>query len=157
MFTISVITKNPSCSLKDPTVPDNAPIIEQYPYLPLKNLRTPAIPIKDLTGRNTGNNIRFNTRLNNSYDELKMRRKAEYLKYRGVTNAGYNLNNFSDVVKNRGRNIYSSATLRQVALNNTTINCNLPVTYTLPTNAGVVDNNSKGYYLSKDVDLFNSL
>jgi hypothetical protein len=86
-----------------------------------------------------------------------MRRKAEYLKYRGVTNAGYNLNKFSDIVNNPGRKTFSSATLRQIALNSNVINCNGIVTYTLPTNAGVIDNKFKGYYLSKDVQFFNSL
>lgn len=159
MFPMSVIKTNPACSLKDPNVPIDAPIREQYPYQPLQLLRTPAIPIGigDLVGRTTGAGVVFDTKLNNSYDDLKMRRKAEYLKYRGVTNAGYNLNNFSDVVNNKARNRFSSAKLRQIALVSKTVNCNGIVTYTLPTNAGVIDNNFKGYYLSKDVEFYNSL
>jgi len=157
MFTISVTRKTPACSTKDADAPIDASLREQYPYQPLQILRTPSTPITDLTGRTNGSGIKFDTRLNNSYDELKMRRKAEYLKYRGVTNPGYNLNKFSDIVKNQGRKRFSSAKLRQIALTSTVINCNGLVTYTLPTNAGVVDNNFKGYYLSNDVEFFNSL
>jgi len=156
MFTVSV-TNTPACSIKDETVPNDASIREKYPYQPLKLLRTPAIPITDLTGRSKGTGVQFDTRLNNSYDDLKMRRKAEYLKYRGVTNPGYNLNNFSAIVNNPGRKRFSSATLRQIALTSETINCNGVITYTPPTNAGVVDNHFKGYYLSNDVEFFNSL
>ena len=158
MFTsVSVIKTNPACSIKDVNAPADASIREQFPFQPLQNLRTPAVPITDLTGRTSGTGIKFDTRLNNSYDDLKMRRKAEYLKYRGVTNPGYNLNNFSNIVNNPGRKRFSSATLRQIALNNQITNCNGIITYTLPTNAGVVDNNFKGYYLSNDVEFFNSL
>ena len=157
MFTISVTRKTPACSIKDADAPIDATLREQYPYQPLQFLRTPTTPITDLTGRTNGSRIKFDTRLNNSYDELKMRRKAEYLKYRGVTNAGYNLNKFSDIVNNQGRKSFSSAKLRQIALTSKVINCNGVVTYTLPTNAGIVDNNFKGYYLSNDVEFFNSL
>jgi hypothetical protein len=157
MFTVSVISTTPACNTKDEDAIFNSRVRHQYPYIPLKHLRTPVIPITDLSGRSKGNGIIFNTRLNNTYDELKMRRKAEYLKYRGVTNAGYNLNNFSAIVNNPARKSFSSATLRQIALDNQTVNCNSVVTYTLPTNAGVVDNNFKGYYLSNDVEFFNSL
>ena len=157
MFTTSVTRRTAACSLKDTEAPIDATLREQYPYQPLQLLRTPSTPITDLSGRTKGTGIKFDTRLNNSYDDLKMRRKAEYLKYRGVSNPGYNLNNFSDVVKNQGRKRFSSAKLRQIALTSTVINCNGVVTYTPPTNAGVVDNKFKGYYLSNDVEFFNSL
>jgi hypothetical protein len=154
MFTTSVIRTTPACGLKDLSSSESAKVRHEYPYIPLKHLRTPSIPITDLN-RNKGLGINFDTL--NSYDELKMRRKAEYLKYRGLTNAGYNLNNFSAVVNNPGRKPFSSATLRQIALDNQTINCNGIVNITLPTNAGVVDNNFKGYYLSNNVPFFDSL
>lgn len=153
------VTNDIACSVKDPNVPSDAPIREQYPYQPLQALRTRKIPITDLTGRSNGygKDLKFNTKLNDSYDDLRMRRKAEYLKYRGLTNPGYNLNNFSDVVNNPARNIFSNAKLRQIALVNKTVNCNLPVTLTLPTNSGVVDNKFEGYYLSKNVTFFQYL
>ena len=153
------VTTDSACSLRDPSVPIDASIREQYPYQPLQILRTRNIPITNLTGRSNGygKDLKFNTKLNDSYDDLRMRRKAEYLKYRGLTNPGYNLNNFSDIVNNPSRNIFSNAKLRQIALVSKTVNCNLPVTLTAPTNSGVVDNKFDGYYLSKNVDFYNFL
>ena len=44
-------------------------------------IRTPGVPITTLDGRTTGTDISFNT---TSYEEYKMRRKAEVLQYKTI-------------------------------------------------------------------------
>ena len=164
--TIEISSTTNSCYDADKIDPRNS--IINYPYLGLIQLRTvgankynPNIPITTLNGRTNGyaGNLKFdpNSILFSSYEDLQMRRKAEYLKYRGVNNAGYKQNVFSNIVNNQGRKMYSSAKLRQIALTNSTISCGDSTVITPPSNSGIRDPNFAGYYLSPLVQFHNYL
>ena len=114
--TPSVTTRNPKCQLN---------------YSNLINLRngttidTPHILTTTIVGRNTGNNIKFlspSEGINATYDDFKMRRKAETLKYRhGISATAYTRtasDNFSNVVKTGGSSQYSSTRLSQLIRDN---------------------------------------
>jgi hypothetical protein len=163
--TIEITSTTNACYDADKVDPRNSTI--NYPYLGLIQLRTvgankynPIIPITTLNGRTNGygGNLKFdeNTLLFSTYEDLKMRRKAEYLKYRGVNNVGFKSNEFSSMVSNQARKIYSSAKLKQIASSNATITCNSAV-LTPPSNSGIRDPNFAGYYLSPFVQFKNYL
>jgi hypothetical protein len=162
---IEVTNTTNACYDADKIDPRNTTV--NYPYLGLIQLRTigsnkynPIIPITTLNGRTNGygGNLKFdsNALLFSTYDDFKMRRKAEYLKYRGVNNAGFKTNEFSSVVSNQARKTYSSAKLRQIALQNSNLTCNTTV-LTPPSNSGIRDPNFAGYYLSPLVQFKNYL
>lgn len=163
--TIDISSTTNACYDADKIDPQNT--IVKYPYLGLIQLRTvgankynPNIPVTTLNGRTNGygGNLKFDTNatLFSSYENLQMRRKAEYLKYRGVNNAGFKPNDFSNIVSNQARKIYSSAKLRQIASENATLTCNTTV-LTPPSNSGIRDPNFAGYYLSPLVQFKNYL
>lgn len=162
---VTTETKANACYDADKIDPRNTTV--NYPYLGLIQLRTvgsnkynPIIPITTLNGRTNGygGNLKFdsNALLFSSYDDFKMRRKAEYLKYRGVNNPGFKTNEFSSIVSNQARKTYSSAKLRQIALENANLTCNTTV-LTPPSNSGIRDPNFAGYYLSPLVQFKNYL
>lgn len=163
--TIDVSSTTNACYDADKIDPRNTTV--NYPYLGLIQLRTigsnkynPIIPITTLNGRTNGygGNLKFdsNLLLFSSYEDLQMRRKAEYLKYRGVNNPGFKTNEFSNIVGNQARRVYSSAQLRQIASENATLTCNSTV-LTPPSNSGIRDPNFPGYYLSPLVQFKNYL
>ena len=164
--TITNKTRPNTCFDEDK--PDPRVTTINYPYLGLIQLRTvgankynPVIPITTLSGRTNGyaGNLKFdsNSILFSSYEDLQMRRKAEYLKYRGVNNPGYKSNDFSNLVSNQSRKIYSSAKLRAIVASNSTISCNNNIVITPPSNAGIKDQKFAGYYLSPLVQFQNYL
>jgi hypothetical protein len=158
-ITQSVINK-PSCNVS---------------YAPLLILRTigssgTIIPITTLDGRTTGKSISFSTNNNesnvdftrNSYEELKMRRKAEVLTYTIGSNAtGIKLSNnnkYNSIVKTGGYNNYSNSKLKLIQTQNNGIvpsSClpqNRIYIISPPSNSGVVDYKTPGYYLDPYVD-----
>ena len=74
---------------------------------------TSGIQITTLDGRLTGNNVNF---MNFTYNDLKMRRKAEVLKYISQTNTTQN-KNYSNLVNSSG--YYSRAKLVSFLKNKT--------------------------------------
>jgi len=164
--TIDISSTTNACYDADKIDPRNTTV--NYPYLGLIQLRTvgsnkynPNIPVTTLNGRTNGygGNLKFDTNatLFSSYENLQMRRKAEYLKYRGVNNPGYKSNEFSNIVSNQARKNYSAAKIRELALTSTTISCNNAVVITPPSNSGINDPNFPGYYLSPLVQFRNYL
>jgi hypothetical protein len=123
------------------------------------------IPITTLEGRTTGQNIKFTTGV--TYEDYKMRRKAEVLKYRHGNNAPgivlTNKNTYINVVKTGGSNNYSSTRLKQIiAENNGTIpekclNQNKVLVVSTPSQSGVPDYKTPGYYLDPYVNYYPSL
>lgn len=141
-ITQSVVSTNETC-------------IASYPGLVF--LRTPKNlnKITSLTGRTSGTNVKFYD-AGPSYEDYKMRRKAEILKFRnGINGPGVDTsgrNSFKDVVK-RGSN-FSQAKLKQLL----GVNCtNTTLIISSPTQSGVYINNSPGYYLDTSVIYYPSL
>ena len=141
-ITQSVISTNENC-------------IANYPGLVF--LRTPnnLNKITSLAGRTNGTNVKFYD-TGPSYEDYKMRRKAEVLKFRNGVNApGVDTsgrNSFKDVVK-RGSN-FSQAKLKQLLGENCT---NTTLIISSPSKSGVYINNSPGYYLDTNVIYYPSL
>ena len=121
------------------------------------------VPITTLVGRLTGSNVVLDS--NTTYEDYKMRRKAEVLKYRHANNApGIDLSNkknYSNIVKKGGS--YSSTRLKQViADNNGTIpekclSMNRIWKVSTPSQSGVKDYKTPGYYLDPYVTYYTSL
>lgn len=166
----SVIGKNPNCSdFKENNNKDQL----VYPYLGLINLRKLRQRVKKddipnnftIIGRLSGQNIKFNTTIGPNYEDYKMRRKAEVLKYRNGTNApGISLSNrqsYNNIVKNGGS--YSSSRLKQViAENNGFIPEKCLATKRIwkistPSQSGVPDYKTPGYYLDPYITYYKSL
>ncbi len=162
-ITQSVIATNLNCT-QDP----------QNAYEGLIKLRTTGnsiavrVPITSLEGRLTGQNVKFNTAdIGTSYEDYKMRRKAEVLKYRHGTNApGIVLTNkasYNNLVNNRTSNSYSSTRLKQIIEQN---NGNIPEkclnqsrmwVMSTPSQSGVRDYKTPGYYLDPYIPYYPSL
>ena len=113
-------------------------------------IRTPGVPITTLNGRLRGNDISFNT---TSYEEYKMRRKAEILQYKTIeTNSQTNKKSYSNIVNN-GRS-YSQAQLKAIA-NTQQQNC--PIVEYPATNSGVNAEYKMKYYYNTKISYFPSL
>jgi hypothetical protein len=141
-------------------------------YLGLIKLRTTGnstavrVPITTLEGRLSGQNIKFNTAdIGTSYEDYKMRRKAEVLKYRYGTNSPGIVLTSNQMYKMASANKggYSSARLKQFAEQN---NGNIPDKclelnkiwiVSTPTQSGVRDYKTPGYYLDPYVAYYPSL
>lgn len=166
----SVIGNNLNCT--NYTELDNTGVLVT-PYLGLINLRkmkqkaTKDNTVSSFTtvGRLTGANVKFNIDNGPSYEDYKMRRKAEVLKYRNGINAPgiilSNKNNFNSIIKNKGN--YSSAQLKQIMLlNNGNIPDNCIETdkiwvVSTPSQSGVHDYKTRGYYLDPYITYYPSL
>jgi hypothetical protein len=156
----SVIANNPNCTSN----PEQA-------YLGLIQLRTLKTRTNtgnvsiapDITGRLSGNNIKFDDK--NTYEEYKMRRKAEVLKYRTGKNAtGYTMSakkTYSEIAKNGGN--YSQNRLNQIVNQANGIvpdKCKFNLMnwkISTPSQSGVVDYKIPGYYLDPFVTYYPSL
>ncbi len=113
-------------------------------------IRTPGVPITTLNGRLTGTDISFNT---TSYDEYKMRRKAEVLQYKTIQiNSQNKKMTFSNVVNNGGS--YSQAQLKKIA-NTQTTNC--PIVENPATNSGVKAEYKMNYVYNTNITYYPSL
>jgi hypothetical protein len=161
-ITQSVIGTNPKC-------------VENPAFRGLIQLRTygsnpnnPITPITTLVGRLQGNQIPFNVGLGSDYESLKMRRKAETLKFRNSkNNPGVELSTkqlFTNIVKNGGAYHFSRTRLLQLLkANNGNLPCDIgvnngnPITVTPPSNSGINDSTFEGYYLNPYVPYFASL
>lgn len=142
-------------------------------YAGLISLRTTGtgppfrIPITTLEGRLIGTNVKFNVGNGPSYEDYKMRRKAETLKYRHGTNATgivlSNRQNYTNIVTNGGSNSYSSTKLKQIIAENNGIiperclNQSLIWKVSTPSQSGVRDYKTPGYYLDPYVTYYPSL
>ena len=161
-ITQSVIATNLNCTSDDS-------------YAGLISLRTTGnstairIPITTLVGRLTGSNIVFYSSSTDgpTYDDYKMRRKAEVLKYRHGNNApGVDLStkkSFRNLVKNGNTNSYSSTKLKQIIEEN---NGNIPEkclnidkiwVVSTPSQSGIHDYKISGYYLDPYIPYHQSL
>jgi hypothetical protein len=110
-------------------------------------IRMPGVTITTLDGRLTGTNISFNT---TSYDEYKMRRKAEVLQYNTIQKTSENKKMaFSHSVNVRGS--YSQAQLKKIAYANE-INC--PVLPIPATNSGVNAEYKMKYYYDPKITYY---
>jgi hypothetical protein len=157
-ITQSVVTKNESC-LNNPA------------FTGLINLRTvgsnqnnPIIPVTTLVGRTQGAQVRIDDGAGMSYDVLKMRRKAEILKYKNKeSNSGSNFTkkqSLSNLVNVGGSYQYSKAKINQLIKEQNCrvgINQGIPLEKTPPTNSGVIDRNFEGYYLNTYIPYYPSL
>jgi hypothetical protein len=156
-ITQSALISNPNC-LANPA------------YTKLIQLRTigsnpsnPITPVTTIIGRLSGANIKFDPGNGTSYEELKMRRKAEVLKYRTSENsAGYTLNNkqsLSSIVRNGGSYHFSKARLNSILQNNCKVGVDngAPIVVSPPSNSGVNDTSIEGYYLNPYIPFFTSL
>jgi len=161
-ITQSVIAMNPLC-------------VSNTAFQGLIQLRTigsnpnnPIQPITTLVGRTQGNQIPFNIGLGSDYESLKMRRKAETLKFRNSNNnPGVTLTTkelYSHMVKFGGAYHFSKTRLKQLLKeNNGTLPCNIgvnngnPIVITSPSNSGIHDSTFEGYYLNPYVAYYPSL
>lgn len=119
----------------------------------------------NLIGRLNGDNIKFNTGLASSYNDFKMRRKAEILQYKNTINTnspGYvrtNSDIYKDVVKGSGSNTYSKYKLKMlIETNNEDVNCNRIIGKP-PSNSGIwfndkSEDSKEGLYLDKNVRFY---
>ena len=113
-------------------------------------IRTPGVPITTLDGRTTGTDISFNT---TTYEEYKMRRKAEVLQYKTIITQSQNKKmSFSSAVNNGGS--YSQAQLKKIA-NVQAINC--PIVENAATNSGVNAEYKMKYYYNTNITYYPSL
>lgn len=158
----SVIATNPKCILN--------PAFQSLIQLRTvgSNQTNPNIPITTLVGRTQGIQIVFNVGLGSDYESLKMRRKAETLKFRNSpNNPGMILTNkdlFANIVKYGGAYHFSKARLKQLLKDNNGklpcdigINNGYPFVITPPTNSGIHDSTFEGYYLNPYVNYYPSL
>ena len=106
---------------------------------------TNGTPNTTTTGRLNGNQIDFSKL---SYFDYSMRRKAEALQYNNITTTKTTTKtNFSNLVNRKGT--YSQATLQRII--NLRVQENCPIKITPPSNSGVIDKNTNGYYLDVSV------
>uniref|UniRef100_A0A6C0JML6 Uncharacterized protein n=1 Tax=viral metagenome TaxID=1070528 RepID=A0A6C0JML6_9ZZZZ len=101
------------------------------------------------SGRLNGNQINFS---NISYYDYSMRRKAETLQYNKIATTT-NKTDFSKLVTRKGS--YSQAALQKII--SLRVNENCPIKITPPSNSGVIDKNSNGYYLDVSVPYSSNL
>jgi hypothetical protein len=109
-------------------------------------VNTPGVPITSIDGRLNGNQITF---MNYTYNDLKMRRKAEVLKYL-PSNEITTKSKYSYTTKN---NYYSQAKLQQF-INRQTEDC--PGKTSTSSCSGVVGSNNI-YYLDPKIPYFPSI
>ena len=96
-------------------------------------------------GRLNGNRIDFSKL---SYYDYSMRRKAEVLQYNNITTTkNTSKKDFSNLVNRMGS--YSQATLQKII--NLRVQEDCPIKITPPSNSGVIDTNTKGYYLDINI------
>jgi hypothetical protein len=119
----------------------------------------------NLIGRTNGDNIKFNQGLLSSYNDYKMRRKAEILQYKNNINSnspGYTKTDneiYTEIIKGNSANGYSKNRLQQILLNNNEdINCNRVISKP-PSNSGIWFNDSSpeivdGLYLDKNIKFY---
>lgn len=157
-ITQSVVTRNPNCLMN----PAFSGLIALRTYG--SNPSNPVIPITTLVGRTQGAQVKIVPGIGLSYDELKMRRKAELLKHKS-SEASYGgvftkKQSLSNLVNQGGSYHYSKARLNKL-LQET--NCKIgidngaPVVKTPATNSGIVDPEFEGYYLNPYVPYYPSL
>jgi hypothetical protein len=161
-ITPSVIATNEKC-------------VSNPAFQPLIQLRTigsnqnnPIPPVTTLLGRTQGNQIRFNFGLGSDYESLKMRRKAETLKFRNSkNNPGVTLTTkelYNHMVKFGGAYHFSKTRLNQLLkANNGALPCDIginngnPIVVTPPSNSGIHDSSFEGYYLNPYIPYYPSL
>lgn len=148
-----------SCGIVRELDPDTNTEINPYQSLILLRtigLERNRIPITSLEGRTTGNNIVFTPTA--TYQDYKMRRKAEVLKYRLGNNAPGVIRTNKEIYKGlltTNRNNYSSTKLKQLILENQS--CNSTNVISKPYQSGVNDPYFPGYYLDPNIGYFPSL
>jgi len=157
-ITQSVVTKNPNC-------------INNPAFTALINLRTigsnpnnPIIPVTTLEGRTQGAQVKIDEGVGLSYEVLKMRRKAEILKYKNLDSiSGGTLTkkqSLSNLVNQGGSYQYSKAKIERLIREQNCIvglNVGIPAEKTAPTKSGIVDPKFEGYYLNTNVPFYKSL
>ena len=111
-----------------------------------KVLITPGVPIISIDGRLTGNNINFSKF---SYEQFKMRRKVEVLRY-VPKNETTTKSNYSNVTK---QNYYSQAQLKKM-INNRSGDC--PDKVSTGSCSGVFGSIDM-YYLEPNVPYYSSI
>jgi hypothetical protein len=94
-------------------------------------------------GRLNGKQMDFSTI---SYYDYSMRRKAEALQYNKIATITTK-KDFSNTVNRRGS--YSQATLQRII--NLRVQEDCPINITPPSNSGVSDKNTNGYYLDVSI------
>jgi len=172
-FTQSIVYNAPK--ITQSSVATNPLCVSNTAFRALIQLRTvgsnpsnPIPPITTIIGRTQGNRIPFNVGLGNDYESLKLRRKAETLKYRNSeNNPGYTLTTkqlYANMVKYGGAYHFSKARVKQLLKeNNGTLPCDIgvnngnPITITPPTNSGIHDSTIEGYYLNPYITYYPSL
>jgi len=123
-------------------------------YAGLALLRTMNPPIITRDGRNKGTILNFNT---TSLDSYRMRRKAETLQYTKNKSPLSKKQQFAQISKtNSGSYYYSNNDLLQ-QLENNLICPNLDLMIKPPTNSGIHDSKSSGYYYDVNVPYLPSL
>ena len=107
---------------------------------------TPGVPITTIDGRLNGRQINF---IKYTYNDLKMRRKAEVLKYL-PSNEITTKSNYSYITKN---NYYSQSKLKQL-INQRSADC--PEKASSSSSSGVIGSNTI-YYLDPNVPFYPSI
>lgn len=134
-------------------------------------IQTPHVLTTTIVGRTSGNNIPFLTEtqgLYSTYEDYKMRRKAETLKYRnGASSTAYNRtasDNFANVVKTGGSYNYSSTRLLKIINQNKgtfPADCRPGsqdvIVHSTPSSAGIHDNQTGYLFLNPYVKYYPSL
>ncbi len=150
-----------SSNITQSVISTNYNCINNPDYTGLINLRKNPYTY-DLIGRTNGDNIKFNLGLSSTYNDFKMRRKAEILQYKSSINSnspGYVKTDseiYGHLMKGNNPNGYSKYRLKQILLNNNEdVNCNRVVGRP-PSNSGIWFNDtspesSDGLYLDKKV------
>jgi hypothetical protein len=113
-------------------------------------IRTPGVPITTLDGRLRGKDISFNT---TSYEEYKMRRKAEVLQYKTIETIYQTKKTEYANIVNNGKS-YSQAQLKKLA-NTQQQNC--PIVSYPATNSGVNAEYKMKYYYNTNIRYLPSL
>jgi hypothetical protein len=157
-ITQSVVTRNVRCL----TNPAFSALIALRTYG--SNPSNPIIPITTLVGRTQGSQVKIAPELGISYEELKMRRKAEVLEYKSTETSHIGAftkkQNFSNLANNGGSYYYSKARINKLIKES---NCKIgvdngsPLVKTPPTNSGIVDPHFEGYYLNPYIPYYPSL
>ncbi len=123
-------------------------------FAPLVLLRTMNPPIITRYGRTNGTKLNFNT---TSLDSYNMRRKAETLQYRKNQSHLSKRQSFATISKTiSGSYYYSNIDLLQRLEDN--LNCpNLDLMIKPPTNSGIHDYKSSGYYYDVKIPFLTQL
>lgn len=157
-ITQSVVTRNIKC-LMNPAF-SGLIALRTYGSSPTN----PVIPITTLLGRSQGSQVKILPGLGISYEELKMRRKAEVLKYKSSETSHIGSftkkQNFSNLANNGGSYYYSKARINKLIKESNCkigVNNGSPIVKTPPTNSGIIDPTFEGYYLNPYVPYYPSL